>query len=462
MKTIVLNGSPKGDISVTMQYVGYLQKVFPQHEFKIINIALQVKHLENNLDEFNKVIDQIRQADAVLWAFPLYILTVHGNYKRFIELISERQVQDAFAGKYAATLSTSIHFFDHTAHNYMHAICDDLNMKFIDSFSPYMTDLQKEEGRDQLTRFGRQFIRAVENKIPTQKMYPEFQTRDFTYYTQNTSIRLPAGLKKVVILHDENDPQSNLGHMITRCRDRFEGDVKVVNINQLNIKGGCLGCMECGSVNRCFYTGKDDFIEFYKTTVMTADILIYAGKMVDRQLSSRWKTFFDRAFFNTHTPVLGGKQAAMLVSGPIGQNSNLQEVMRGFFEFQGANYIGYVSDESGTSADIDILIDQIVATLLSYAEEEYKHPMTFLGVGGMKIFRDDIYGPLRTVFMADHRAYQRMGLYNTFPHADLPIMLLNFFVAPLVNIPFIRKQFNKVMKVQMVKPAQKIVEKAHA
>ncbi|MEI6179819.1 MAG: hypothetical protein WCP31_03625 [Chloroflexales bacterium] len=37
---------------------------------------------------------------------------------------------------------------------------------------------------------------------------------------------------------------------------------------------------------------------------MTADVLVYAGQMVDRYLSARWKMFFDRIFFNTRTPVL--------------------------------------------------------------------------------------------------------------------------------------------------------------
>ena len=72
---------------------------------------------------------------------------MHAHYKRFIELVFERGAQAAFAGKYAASLSTSIHFFDHTAHNYIHAICDDLGMRFVESFSPDMTDLLNEEGR---------------------------------------------------------------------------------------------------------------------------------------------------------------------------------------------------------------------------------------------------------------------------------------------------------------------------
>ena len=94
------------------------------------------------------------------------------------------------------------------------------------------------------------------------------------------------------------------------------------------------------------FTGKDGYIEFYRSTVMTADVLVYAGRMVDRYLSARWKMFFDRIFFNTHTPVLVGKQIALVVSGPLSQEPNLMEVFRGFFEFQGANLVGAVSDES--------------------------------------------------------------------------------------------------------------------
>jgi multimeric flavodoxin WrbA len=53
----------------------------------------------------------------VLWAFPLYYLLVASQYKRFIELIFENNSTAAFKGKYAAVLTTSINFYDHTAHN---------------------------------------------------------------------------------------------------------------------------------------------------------------------------------------------------------------------------------------------------------------------------------------------------------------------------------------------------------
>ena len=48
MKIIVLNGSPKGNLSVTLQYVHYIQKQFPQTELKIHNISERIKAIEKD------------------------------------------------------------------------------------------------------------------------------------------------------------------------------------------------------------------------------------------------------------------------------------------------------------------------------------------------------------------------------------------------------------------------------
>jgi multimeric flavodoxin WrbA len=460
MKITVLNGSPKGELSVTMQYVGYLAKLYPQHEFNILHISQRIKRIESDRATFDGIIDQVRSSDGVLWGFPLYVLLVHAHYKRFIELVFERGAQGAFAGKYTAALSTSIHFFDHTAHNYIHAICDDLGMRFIESFSPDMTDLLEEKGRAQLAQFGQHFFEAIQSQVYTQRVYPPLAYRDFRYQSGLPPAPRVAADKKVVILHDENDPDSNLARMVERVRAGISGDVLVVNLNQVDIKASCQGCLHCGSAYHCAFEGKDEFIEFYRSTVMAADVLIYAGRMVDRYLSSRWKTLFDRSFFNTHTPVLGGKQLGFIISGPLSQVPNLREILQAYFELQGANLVGIVSDESGTSAEIDGLLDRLAANALGYAQVGASRPMTFLGVGGIKIFRDDVYGRLRTVFAADHRAYRRNGFYASFPQASFSTWLLNTFVAPIVNLPPIRRKFDKVMKKQMIVPLKQVVEKA--
>jgi hypothetical protein len=77
MRVIVLNGSPKGMNSVTMQYVLFLQKTFPEHEFEITNVCQDLPKLESDEAAFHAIIDKVRSADTVLWAFPLYYLCVH-------------------------------------------------------------------------------------------------------------------------------------------------------------------------------------------------------------------------------------------------------------------------------------------------------------------------------------------------------------------------------------------------
>lgn len=76
MQIIVLNGSPKGDVSVTMQYVHFIQKNFPQHELKILNISHRTQAIEKEENVFQEIIDEIKSANAVLWAFPVYFLLV--------------------------------------------------------------------------------------------------------------------------------------------------------------------------------------------------------------------------------------------------------------------------------------------------------------------------------------------------------------------------------------------------
>ena len=253
MKIIVLNGSPKGNISVTMQYVLFIQKKFPQHELKILNISQEIKKIERDEKAFQGIIDEVRSSDGVLWAFPLYFLLVPSQYKRFIELIWERGVEDAFKGKYTAALSTSIHFYDHTAHNYMNAICDDLDMKYVGSFSAGMYDLLKDRGKEKLILFAEHFFGAIENNVATSKNFQPVTHSKFDYVPGDVENKIDVGGKKVVIVTDSEDSQTNLGRMIERFNKSFSNGVEVIDLNNVDIKGGCLGCLQCGYDNNCSY-----------------------------------------------------------------------------------------------------------------------------------------------------------------------------------------------------------------
>ena len=459
MKITVLNGSPKGDLSATMQYVHFIQKKFPQHDLKIFNIAQQIKKIEKDEKAFQEIIDEVKSSQAVLWAFPLYVFLVSSQYKRFIELISEKGVKEAFQNRYTAVLTTSIHFFDHTAHNYMHAICDDLDMKYVGAFSADMYDLLKEKEREKLILFAGNFLEAIENRMLTSKSFGPLTHRKFDYIPGNSEKKIDDKGKKIVILTDSEGDQTSLVRMIDRFKRSFSDPVEMINLYNLDIKGGCLGCIRCGHENICIYQDKDGFVEFYNSKLKTADVLIFAGTIKDRYLSSKWKQFFDRGFFNTHTPSLIGKQIGFIISGPLSQIPNLRQILEAYTEWQQANLVDVITDEHGDSAEIDALLQNLAERLIQLAGEGYIKPSTFLGVGAMKIFRDDVWGRLRFPFQADHRFYKKHGIYD-FPQKDYKARITNRILILLTKIPSMKKEiYTHRIKAEMIKPFQKILEK---
>ena len=446
MKITVLGGSPKGEISVTMQYVNYLKLNYPEHEFVIHQPALTVRKLEEDKAAFEAIMGDIKSSQAVLWAFPLYVFTVCSQYQRFIELITERGAEGAFAGKYAATLSTSINFFDHTAHRHMREVCDNLGMNFCGSYSAHMNDLTSAAKRKSLLIFFDDMISADAEgrKIPAiYEKLPPYQS----VYAPGAPVagKAAAGMRITVVA---DTMQGNTGAMASRFMDSFAEKPLLADLSKLDMKGGCLGCLKCGQKNICQYTGKDAYIPMYEEALKKADIIIFCLTMKGRALSSRFKMFLDRSFYNTHQRSLSGKQIAFMISGPFSKAENQREIVNAYAEWQLANLADIITDEHPES--LDMQIDSLAKRIIGYAQKRYLKPATFLGVGGMKVFRDDVYSELRVVFKGDHRAYKKGGLYNfpqNKPFAQLGIMLLYW----ITSLPWVyRKLFTDFRKMMIM------------
>jgi len=367
MKISVLSGSPKGESSVTLQYVNFIQKKFPKHKLEIIHIAKNIKKLVKDEDYFNTVIDEIRNSDGILWAFGLWVLVVSAQYMRFIELISEKSAQDVFKNKYTAALSTSIHYFDNIAHNYIRSIAEDLEMKYTDGLSLDMMDIRNEYERKNIIIFAENFFNTIQQNDPTSKLFTPLKYSEFHYHPSPATHSISSCGKKILVLTDESRNNSNLGNMVNKFLQSFDknSNVKFIQLDNIEIKGGCLGCMRCGYDYNCQY--KDGFADFYNNHVRTADIIVFAGSVKGRFLSSKWKIFYDRAFFWNHTPSLIGKQIGYIISGPLSQVPNLTEYLEASsFARQDSNHVDIITDESEDSMEIDNLLQSFAKRLIIY------------------------------------------------------------------------------------------------
>ncbi|MFO8193021.1 MAG: NAD(P)H-dependent oxidoreductase, partial [Bacillota bacterium] len=304
MKIAVISGSPKGRDSATLRYVRFLQLNYPQVEFQIEHVGQQIGKLEKNKAFFDSLIDRIKEADAVLWATPVYYLVVPSQLKRFIELVFERDKSAAFSDKPAASLTTSIHFFDHTAVRYLHAVSEDLGMHYGGSYTAEMNDLRRPREKRRLLSFGKIMLACFEKGFaaPYCRTYPPSPAGSFVYQPEKPGAKIDPAGKKIVIVADLENTSANLAKMVEHFRESFTKSPELINLAERNIKLGCRGCLACGAENHCFYEKRDSFRNLFEDKVKKAHILIIAGEIKDRFLSARIKRFMDRSFYMNHVP----------------------------------------------------------------------------------------------------------------------------------------------------------------
>ncbi|NHJ85157.1 MAG: hypothetical protein FK734_06830 [Asgard group archaeon] len=436
MRFVVLNGSPRETSSFTYQYFRYLEINFPMHEYIVHHISRKIKKIEKEQEYFNSILTDIETADGVIWLYPVYIQLVPAQLKRFIELVFENEKQSSFKGKNTTSISTSGKFFDHLAHYYIQAISEDFGMNYTRGYSAEMMELMNKNERICLRKFFQQFISQCQKKTTTAKYSPSLTFSYPAYNPKNIKEQQKVKSYKATVLTDSTKSDENLNNMIDTFVKLMPCKVSVVNIQEANIKGGCLGCLKCAANNICFYP--DEHMEIFTQQVIAADVLIYALKTHDRYFSARMKTFLDRAFFNGHRPVFIGQQQAFIVSGPLRQMPILREALEAMSEVGRANFVGIVTDEYDDSEEITSIIQSIVDGLIWGIEhEKYVNPKSFLGYAGHKVFRDLIY-TYQLVFQQDYSYYKKEKLF------DWPKIFFGQFsilLKPLMRIPSFRKRF---------------------
>lgn len=457
MNITVLHGSPKGEISVTMQYVKFLVKKLPEHSWNIECVGAKIGVLEKDAAAFAAVIEKVQSADIVLWSFPVYHLLVPAQFKRFIELVSERGAADAFAGKYSAALMTSIHYFDHVARNYIHAVSEDLGMKFSGAFTPEMHDLSKKSVRKNIVLFAERFIADCTEKAMLPVSFAPVKKEEFVYRASTARKKIPSENLRVRIIYDSSSAP-NVSAMVKKLASSFDNVIST-DLSSFFVKGGCLGCLKCGARGKCAYDGSDGYRDFHQKMIMDADIIFFAGAIRDRYLSAKFKTFFDRSFYLNHQPVFEGKQVGWLVSGPLSAVSNLRQIMETYPEISHGNLTGIVTDEVQDSAELDARIDTLASRAVSNALRGYVAPETFLANAGRRLFRDEIWGGMRIVFSADYTCYRKKGMFD-FPTRKLVNRTIVPLAALLLKIPALRKGFDRNIKQGMIAGLKKIVDNA--
>ena len=444
MNILIVNGSPKGKYSMTLQTLNYLERIFPDHSFTVLHAGQTIRAIEK---DFTKSREMLLAADAIIFSYPVYTFIAPCQLHKFIELLKADGVD--LSGKFATQITTSKHFYDVTAHRYIEDNCYDIGFKYVKGLSADMDDLLTEAGRETAEKFFAHFLWSVENDL-----YEPAPERVSRYNQQPATLceSVPKQGRDVVIITDNTDANSNLAKMIERFRAVLPYESRVVNIAEYPFSGGCLGCFNCAVSAKCVY--KDGFDEFLRNNIQKADSIVYACSVKDHSMGPRFKMYNDRNFCNGHRTVTVGMPVGYLVSGELSAEENLRTIIEGRAEV-GHNFLaGVATDERDPDKEIDALAMQ-----LDYAlKNKFVLSQNFYGIGGMKIFRDLIY-KMQGMMRADHKFYKKGGYYNDFPQRDKGTIIKMYLVGALLSNEKIRKKMGNAMNEGMMMPYKKMFDK---
>ena len=443
MNILIVNGSPKGNYSITLQTLHYIERKFPEHSFSLLNAGQTIRAIEK---DFTKSRQMLQSADALIFSYPVYTFIAPCQLHRFIELIKADGVD--LSGKLATQITTSKHFYDITAHKYIEDNCHDLGLNYVKGLSSDMDDLLTEQGREVAEKFFAHFLWCCENHIFERK--PD-RASNYSMKPATLADSVPKTGRDIVIITDNRDPSSNLAKMIDRFRAVLPYESRVVNIADYPFSGGCLGCFNCAVSAKCVY--KDGFDEFLRNNIQIADSIVYAFTVSDHSMGSRVKMYDDRNFCNGHRTVTVGMPVGYLVSGDLSSEENLRNIIEARAEV-GHNFLaGVATDEQSPDSEIDAL-----AKSLDYAlKNKYVPTQNFWGIGGMKIFRDLIY-KMQGMMRADHKFYKKGGYYNDFPQKDKGTILKMYLVGALLANEKVRKKIGNKMNDGMLMPYKKMFD----
>lgn len=442
MKILVLNGSPKGQYSVTLQTTRYLEALYPAHSFTVFNVGQKIKSLEK---DFTPAREVIAQADVLLFSYPVYTFIAPCQLHRFIELLKAENMD--LDSKYASQITTSKHFYDVTAHRYIQDNCMDLGLKYIRGLSADMDDLLTTKGQQQ----AKDYFQFLSWSVETDS-YEAFPASRPTFSPVPVTIPESIGQKDgdVVIVTDCTDEDAQLQAMIARFRAVMSRKTRIVNLREYPFKGGCLGCFQCAVSGKCVY--KDGFDEYLRNEIQTAQAIVYAFTVKDHSMGALFKMYDDRQFCNGHRTVTVGMPVGYLVSGSYSTEQNLQMIVEGRAQV-GSNFLaGVATDEIAP----DAAIDQMAQTLTYALENRYVPPQNFYGIGGLKIFRDLIW-LMQGMMKADHKFYKSHGMYD-FPQKKRGMMLKMYLVGGLLSSPKIKAKMGNAMNEGMLMPYNKLLE----
>lgn len=378
---VVLCGSPKGPNSVTLQTVRYLARRFTDDRFSVFGLRASG---DGVFPDFAAFADAVSDADALVFAYPVYSFGPPSHVMRAVEEIKRRSL--SLDGLFFTQITTSMKVLDPLAHEWVARNALDLGMRVVSGLSAGQEDLPSGTGGADAEAFWEYFRAAVRGSLDAPSAVAD--RRRF----------------RTLLIADLTPDDARLAGMIDGFRRVYPYDIEVFNVRDFRFRGGCLGCLRCSPEGHCVYA--DGFEELFRSSHGTVDATVVAFSVRDHGIGSALKRYFDRTYFNGHRAPEKRSSIGYLVAGDLSSEPQLKTYLDAYTQFRHTRDCGICVSGEGEPG-----LAALAARMQYSLENDYLRPRNFYGEACVTMFRD-IVTEFRGVMRADYRYFRKHGLLD--------------------------------------------------
>lgn len=266
MKICVLSCSPKGETSLTLQTVKFLQKFFPEDIFEV--------KLTTKVECTDDVVDAASESDIIMILSSIFHLHVHGQMISMLdELVSKlrAKIGDDINKKYFTYITSSNFIYDIGAHNYILRWAQGEKLNFLRDLSLKDDSMLTEQGQEEVYRWFK-------------------YTKETIALLKSKEIPKVTSARRIAIINDGlASPE-----LVSKISDMYKErgcEVESFNLNDYKI-APCNACFACYSNRVCCM--KDDFVDLVDKVGTGTDMFVNVGKLRYGMLGQKFKIWTDR------------------------------------------------------------------------------------------------------------------------------------------------------------------------
>ncbi len=518
-RILVLNGSPSGKNSITLQTLLFMEKYWKDAEFEILHVGQRIRSYEK---DFSQAEASLKKAEMILFCYPVYTFLVPAQLHRFIELIKENKV--CLKGKYASQITTSKHFYDTTAHRFIQDNCDDLGLLYIRGLSADMEDLLSKKGQKEAAAFTR-YLRWCMKKGFYEGAH--YGVQDVPNENEHLQSENNSGVKAELPATGESacDTEKQI-YVINEQTRRTEKQICGTNEQTRRTDKQICGINEharrtdkqiCGINKQACKTDKiskiaivadlsegeesdtlrDMIRDFVKNSKIPCELFnirdfpFKGGCLGCFHCASDGICIYKDGFDSWLREAI--QKADAIVYAYKVKDHSMGSLFKTFDDRQFCNGhrtvtmgrpLGYLVDGclsveenlctvmearaqvggnflagiacSEKKADMERQIRTLAETLGYAIRHNYRPPKNFYGVGGLKIFRDLIY-QMQGLMREDHRFYKEHGFYD-FPQKHRGRIIAMYLLGALMSNPKLGSSMKGKMTEGMLMPYRKLLK----